>query len=125
MNNNPNASAVSIPSAAVLGKHLRAARLKKSLTQRDLAKQFYCSLRWITEVENGKDTARIGKVLALCQFLELEVLLANPCHGNGVGSGAGFEDSSGFGGGHGAGAGNADGSGDDYPDLDTIMGAQS
>lgn len=132
MNNNPNASAVSIPSAAVLGKHLRAARLKKGLTQRDLAKQFYCSLRWITEVENGKDTARIGKVLALCQFLELEVLLANPCHGNGVGSGAGFgygsgasfEDSSGFGGGHGAGAGNADGSGDDYPDLETIMGGQ-
>ena len=64
-----------IPSAAVLGQQLRAARLKRGLSQRELAKQFDCSLRWINEVEQGKDSAQVGKVLALCQFLELELQL--------------------------------------------------
>jgi y4mF family transcriptional regulator len=115
MSDNPNSPAVPIPSAAMLGNHIRAARLRKGLTQRDLAKHLYCSLRWITEVENGKDTAQIGKVLSLCQFLDLKVLLGFPNDVNEAGSG----------GGAGSGAGNADGAGGDYPDLDTIMGGQS
>lgn len=105
MKNHPDSPAVPIPSAAILGNHIRAARLRKGLTQRDLAKHLYCSLRWITEVENGKDTAQIGKVLLLCQFLNLRVLLGYP--NNDIKAGVG------------------DGIGDDYPDLDTIMGGQS
>lgn len=105
MSNNPNFSAVPIPSAAILGNHLRAARIRKGLTLRDLAKHLHCSLRWITEVENGKDTAQIGKVLLLCQFLGLKVLLGYP---------NGFND-----------AGSSGGASDDYPDLDTIMGGES
>jgi y4mF family transcriptional regulator len=89
----------------MLGNHIRAARLRKGLTQRDLAKRLHCSLRWITEVENGKDTAQIGKVLLLCQFLDLKVLLGYPNSTNEAGS-----------------AGRV---GDDYPDLDTIMGGEA
>lgn len=105
MRNHPITPTVPIPSAAILGNHIRAARLRKGLTQRDLAKLLHCSLRWITEVENGKDTAQIGKVLSLCQFLDLKVHLNYP-------NGAKEASSTG-------------GTGDDYPDLDTIMGGQS
>lgn len=75
MNQKRLESTWAIPSAAVLGQQLRAARLKKGLSQRELAKQFYCSLRWIHEIEQGKDSAQVGKVLSLCQFLELELQL--------------------------------------------------
>lgn len=105
MSDHPNSPAVTIPSAAILGNHIRAARLRKGLTQRVLAKRLHCSLRWITEVENGKDTAQIGKVLLLCQFLGLKVLLGHPNGVQETGSGGGV--------------------GDDYPDLDTIMGGES
>jgi len=105
MKNHPDSPAVPIPSAAILGNHIRAARRRKGLTQRDLAKHLHCSLRWITEVENGKDTAQIGKVLLLCQFLNLRVLLGYPNNDKKAGNGGGI--------------------GDDYPDLDTIMGGQS
>ena len=105
MSSDANASAVPIPSAAILGNHLRAARLRKGLTQRNLAKHLHCSLRWITEVENGKDTAQIGKVLLLCQFLDLNVNLVYPHVANE--------------------AGTAGGAGKDYPDLETIMGGHS
>ena len=104
MTDNFNASTVSIPSATVLGRYIRAARLKKGLTQRDLAKHLFCSLRWITEVENGKDTAQIGKVIGLCQYLDLQVCLTIPSQNT-----VRVEDG-------------AQQSGSDYPDLDTIMG---
>jgi y4mF family transcriptional regulator len=104
MRNHSNAPVVPIPSAAILGNHIRAARLRKGFTQRDLAKKIHCSLRWIAEVENGKDTARIGKVLLLCQFLDLKVLIEYP---NGVYKADGDG-----------------GAGTDYPDLDTIMEGQ-
>ena len=99
-----------IPSAAVLGQQLHAARLKRGLSQRELAKQFDCSLRWINEVEQGKDSAQVGKVLALCQFLDLEVLLslakqAEECApaGNSSASNVAYEN---------------------YPDLETILQGQ-
>ena len=96
-------TAVSIPSALVLGRYIRAARIQKGLTQRALAKLLFCSLRWITEVENGKDTAQIGKVIGLCQFLDLQVQLAIPSRsGNLSEKGSHNPDSH-------------------YPDLDTIM----
>jgi HTH-type transcriptional regulator / antitoxin HipB len=107
MADHSNSNTVGIPSAAVLGRHIRAARLKKGLTQRDLAKQLFCSLRWITEVENGKDTAQIGKILGLCQFLDLQVRLALPSQGNAQ-SENGAQPESG-----------------DYPDLKSIMGGNS
>ena len=100
-------STVSIPSATVLGRHIRAARLKKGLTQRDLAKHLFCSLRWITEVENGKDTAQIGKIIGLCQYLDLQVCLTIPSQET-----AQVEDG-------------VQQSGNDYPDLDTIMRGNS
>ena len=107
MTDNFNASTVSIPSATVLGRYIRAARLKKGLTQRDLAKHFFCSLRWITEVENGKDTAQVGKIIGLCQYLDLQVCLTIPSQNT-----VHVEDG-------------APQSGSDYPDLDTIMGGNS
>jgi y4mF family transcriptional regulator len=102
MSNHPDSAAAPIPSAAILGNHIRAARLRRGLTQRDLAKQLPCSLRWVTEVENGKETAQIGKVFLLCQFLDLKLLLGYP---NGV-----------------AETGSGCGVGAAYPDLYTIMG---
>lgn len=104
MADNSNASTVSIPSATVLGRYIRAARLKKGLTQRDLAKHLFCSLRWITEVENGKDTAQIGKIIGLCQYLDLQVCLAIPSQDTVQADDVVQQ------------------SGSDYPDLHTIMG---
>lgn len=105
MKNLPTSPAVPIPSATILGNHMRAARLRRGLTQRDLAKQLPCSLRWVTEVENGKETAQIGKVFLLCQFLGLKLFLGYP---NGVTDTGRDRDV-----------------GADYPDLDTIMGGDS
>jgi len=103
---------VAIPSAAILGRHIRAARLRKGLTQRAIAKYFHCSLRWINEVEKGKDTAQIGKVLLLCQFLDLNMLLARSDDASDGAQSVSMVNEPGVGDGGGL---------SDYPDLDTIM----
>jgi y4mF family transcriptional regulator len=56
-------------SAADVGKIIIAARHYRGLTQSELAKATGATQSWVSEVEQGKDTAQIGKVLRTLAYL--------------------------------------------------------
>lgn len=56
-----------------LGKILRAKRKAQGLTQMDVAGHCGLSQRFISEVERGKATAEIGKVLFLLNALGIDL----------------------------------------------------
>lgn len=56
-------------SSAEIGKILVAAREHHKLTQTELAKAIGASQKWISEVEQGKETAQLGKVLRALSHL--------------------------------------------------------
>jgi transcriptional regulator with XRE-family HTH domain len=62
-----------IGSTAVLGTWVRAARLAQGFTRDELANATGLSAKFISQVEAGKPTAQIGKVLQL--LTELGVTL--------------------------------------------------
>ena len=82
-----------------MGRQIRKLRKQRGLTQRELAKALYCSPRWISEVEQGKDTAQIGKLITLCQFLGAQLQLRLLGESDKTATAP-----------------------SDYPDLETIMG---
>lgn len=57
--------------AADLGRAIRARRREVGLTQGELAAAAGTSLRFVSEVERGKPTARLGGVLRLLAELGL------------------------------------------------------
>ena len=61
-----------------LGGLFKAHRKKKKMSQRDLAAAAGTGVRFIIEVEQGKPTAEIGKVLALLAALGLKVAVDSP-----------------------------------------------
>lgn len=58
---------------AVIGRVLRAKRKAQKLTLRDVAEHTGLSVRFISEVERGKPTAEIGKVLYLLAAVGVDV----------------------------------------------------
>lgn len=56
-------------SAMEMGKIVAAARRHHNLTQAELARAIGATQAWISEVEKGKETAQIGKVLRALSFL--------------------------------------------------------
>lgn len=56
-----------------LGKKIKETRKQQGLTQSDLAISAKVGIRFIVDVENGKETAQIGKVLRICQMLGLKI----------------------------------------------------
>ncbi|MGI4745314.1 MAG: helix-turn-helix domain-containing protein [Janthinobacterium lividum] len=58
--------------------HLRRERLRQGLTQVSLAERIGTTQRWISEIENGKASAEIGRVLHWIQALGLEVAIGGP-----------------------------------------------
>jgi y4mF family transcriptional regulator len=56
-------------SAAEVGKIITAARRHHKLTQAELAQSIGATQKWISEVEQGKETAQIGKVLRVLSHL--------------------------------------------------------
>jgi y4mF family transcriptional regulator len=56
-------------SAAEIGKIIATARRHHELTQSELAKAIGASQAWVSEVEQGKETAQIGKVLRVLSHL--------------------------------------------------------
>ena len=56
-------------SAAEVGKIILAARRHRKLTQGELARAIGTTQAWLSEVEQGKDTAQIGKVLRTLSYL--------------------------------------------------------
>lgn len=59
--------------SAQLGRQARAARQARGLSIREAARQLACSPRFVLELEQGKPTARMDKVLQLMAGLGLEL----------------------------------------------------
>lgn len=56
-------------SAAEIGRIVATARRHRRLTQIQLARALGVTQNWISEIERGKDTAQIGKILRVLGFL--------------------------------------------------------
>ncbi len=56
-------------SAVEVGKIIAAARRHHKLTQAELARAIGATQKWVSEVEQGKETAQIGKVLRVLSHL--------------------------------------------------------
>lgn len=61
-----------------LGAKLRAVRKEQGVTQAQLAALVGTGTRFISELENGKATAEIGKTLAVIQALGLGLFVFSP-----------------------------------------------
>ncbi|MDO9064703.1 MAG: helix-turn-helix domain-containing protein [Sulfuricella sp.] len=69
---------VIIHSADELGDTLRMLRNESGLTQRDAAGLCNVSLPFLNQVEQGKSTAQVGKVLDVCQRFGIEIVFKLP-----------------------------------------------
>jgi y4mF family transcriptional regulator len=58
-----------------LGQRLRARRKQLGHTQATVASYAGCSTRFISELERGKTTVEMGKVIAVIQTLGLDVIV--------------------------------------------------
>lgn len=67
---------VRVADVADLGAAIRSRRRELGLTQSELAAVARTSLRFVSEVERGKETARVGGVLRLLSALGLELRVA-------------------------------------------------
>jgi y4mF family transcriptional regulator len=61
-----------------IGALVRETRKKMKVTQRDLALTSGTGLRFLIELEKGKETCQIGKVLTVLQTLGIRIQLAPP-----------------------------------------------
>lgn len=61
-----------------LGQTIRKTRKALGVTQADLALASGSGLRFISDLENGKPTCRIGKTLAVLQTLGIRIELTPP-----------------------------------------------
>lgn len=66
-----------ISSTKEIGKAVRAKRKLDGLTQADAAALCGVGVRFLSELERGKETARIGKVIRILQGLGLELQIAS------------------------------------------------
>jgi transcriptional regulator with XRE-family HTH domain len=69
---------VSITSASDIGAILRLLRKETGHTQREMAGLCNVSLPFLNQVEQGKPTAQIGKVLEVCRRHGIEVVFNLP-----------------------------------------------
>ena len=56
-----------------LGNYIRQTRKSQGLTQAELAMTANVGVRFLVDLENGKETAQVGKVLKICQMLGLKL----------------------------------------------------
>lgn len=61
-----------------LGVAIRARRRQLKVTQKDLAMTCGTGLRFIIDLEKGKQTCQIGKTLQVLQALGLKLQISNP-----------------------------------------------
>ena len=61
-----------------IGLLIRKTRKKLSVTQKDLALTSGTGLRFLTDLENGKPTCQIGKVLTILHALGIKIDLTPP-----------------------------------------------
>ena len=68
------ASGVEVSNLKILGTLLRNKRKEQHLTQGQISSYCGVSVRFISEVERGKETAEIGKVLLLLRTLGIDLI---------------------------------------------------
>jgi len=61
-----------------LGSLIRAERKRLKVTQKELAMVAGTGLRFIIELERGKETARIGNIFKVLQALGIKILVDSP-----------------------------------------------
>jgi y4mF family transcriptional regulator len=66
-----------IQSTENIGRYIRKVRKELGVTQRDLALTAGTGLRFIIELENGKPTCQIGKMLQVLQVLGIQLHLSH------------------------------------------------
>ena len=64
---------MTIQTTAQLGAAIRAARKQLKVTQKELAMTSGTGLRFVIDLESGKPTCQIGKILQVLQALGLRV----------------------------------------------------
>lgn len=67
-----------IQSTAELGQKVRELRRAQKITQTQLAGLANTGIRFISDLENGKETCHIGKVLRVIETLGVDMLIRNP-----------------------------------------------
>lgn len=69
-----------IKSAIDLGRMVRISRNQKGWSQTELAEKLGTSQRWVSEIENGKSRAELGRVLKCLRALDvtLEAKIIGP-----------------------------------------------
>jgi len=65
-------------SPKIIGSLVKQTRKKMKVTQRDLALTSGTGLRFIIELEKGKSTCQLGKVLTVLQTLGINLNLTLP-----------------------------------------------
>ena len=63
--------------ASDFGNIIRDERQARGTTQAEFASEMGVSRKWLSEAENGKDTAEIGLVLAVFRKLGLDLVVAD------------------------------------------------
>ena len=56
-----------------VGQAVRTARKAAGLTQRELAEECGCGVRFLSELENGKPTIELGRAIRVLNTLSLDL----------------------------------------------------
>lgn len=67
-----------IQDCAVLGRKVRELRRAQKVTQAQLAGLANTGVRFISDLENGKKTCHIGKMLRVLETLGVDMLIRSP-----------------------------------------------
>ena len=67
-----------IQDCAVLGRKVRELRRAQKVTQSQLAGLANTGVRFISDLENGKETCHIGKMLRVLETLGVDMLIRSP-----------------------------------------------
>ena len=61
-----------------LGAYIKNVRKEQHLTQADLAIAANVGVRFLVDLENGKETAQIGKAISVCRALGITIDVKSP-----------------------------------------------
>jgi y4mF family transcriptional regulator len=64
-----------------IGKLIRGARKTLGVTQKDLSLTSGTGLRFVIDLEKGKETCEVGKVLTILHTLGIKMILTPPAAG--------------------------------------------
>ena len=67
-----------IQDCAALGQKVRELRRAQKVTQAQLAGLANTGIRFISDLENGKETCHIGKMLRVLETLGVDMLIRSP-----------------------------------------------